>query len=333
VLWGQPSNGVNWGQAALQLAVTLVVAALSWRYIEEPIRRGALGRLWKRARAGAGALRARRTTYALSGATFACVLIAVVGLGGVLPQVSSGRRALPKISHLPPPLTRASAVIDPVPHLPDKQDPVAPPTRSSCTSVVYIGDSTSEGQVSTQYIPNAHKLLWAQLARVGVRTTHAEVSGARSIVEVYHGFPNAATVARGYIARGYRGCWILALGTNEAADVAVGSNVGLQGRIARMMQIIGNQPVLWVDAITLLKSTAYAESGMQRWNNALLAACNRYPNMRVVDWAAHAKRKWFIPDGIHYYSPGAVARNKVIAHGLVEAFPKGQPTSSSCLVP
>lgn len=333
VLWGHPSTGVNWGQAALQLAVTLVVAALSWHYVEEPIRRGALGRLWKRARSGAGALDARRTAYALSGATVACLLVAVVGLAGLLPVASNGTATLAKISHLPPPLTRASALIDaPLVRPPDTQHPVTP-TRTSCRSVVYIGDSTSEGQVSSQYIPDLHKQLWAQLASVGVRTTHAEVSGARSIVEVYKGNPNAATVAREYIANGYRGCWVLALGTNEAADVAVGSNVGLQGRVARMMQIIGNQPVLWVDAITLLKSSAYAESGMQRWNQALLAGCRRYPSMRVVDWAAHAKRRWFIPDGIHYYSPGAVARNQTVAQGLVEAFPQGQPNSASCLVP
>jgi peptidoglycan/LPS O-acetylase OafA/YrhL len=330
VLWGQPSNGVNWGQAALQLAATLVIAALSWRYIEEPIRRGALGRLWKRARSSAGALTARRATFALSGSTFAVVIVAVVGLGGLLPTASAGRHKPPEISHLPPPLTNASAVIDPVPRAVHEQ--AAAPTRTSCRSVVYIGDSTSEGQVSHQYILNPHNLLWNQLAKVGVKTTHPEVSGARSIVEVYQNFPNAATVARRYIATGYHGCWVLALGTNEAADVAVGSSVGLQARIARMMKIIGNQPVLWVDAVTLLSGSPYAESGMRRWDQDLISACNRYPNMRVVDWAAHAKRKWFISDGIHYYSPGAVARNRVIAQGLVQAFPQGQPPSATCLV-
>jgi peptidoglycan/LPS O-acetylase OafA/YrhL len=330
VLWGQPSNGVNWGQAALQLAATLVIAALSWRYIEEPIRRGALGRLWKRARSSAGALTARRATFALSGSTFAVVIVAVVGLGGLLPTASAGRHKPPEISHLPPPLTNASAVIDPVPRAVHEQ--AAAPTRTSCRSVVYIGDSTSEGQVSHQYILNPRNLLWNQLAKVGVKATHPEVSGARSIVEVYQNFPNAATVARRYIASGYHGCWVLALGTNEAADVAVGSNVGLQARIARMMKIIGNQPVLWVDAVTLLSGSPYAESGMRRWDQDLISACNRYSNMRVVDWAAHAKRKWFISDGIHYYSPGAVARNRVIAQGLVQAFPQGQPPSATCLV-
>jgi hypothetical protein len=261
------------------------------------------------------------------------VLIATVGLGGVLPQASSGRRSAPELSHVPAPLstsTNASALIDPVPRAAHEQ--LGPPTRTSCRSVVYIGDSTSEGQVSTKYIPNPRNLLWNQLARVGVKSTHADVSGARSIVEVYHGNPNAQTAARNFIASGYHGCWVLALGTNEAADVSVGSYVGLQGRIDRMMKIIGNQPVLWVDAVTLLSATPYAESGMRRWDNDLLAACSRYPNMRIVDWAAHAKRKWFIPDGIHYYTPGAVARNQVIAHGLVQAFPQGQPSSPTCLV-
>ncbi len=332
VLWGQPAHGVNWGQAALQLAVTFVVAAVSWRYIEDPIRRGALGRLWQRARSGVGRLSAQRATFALSGTTFSVIVIAGLGLGGVLPQASAGRQRPAEISHLPPPLKRTSALIDPVPHIPHVFNTGPAPTHTSCRSVVYIGDSTSEGQVSTQYILDPRDLLWNKLSSVGVRTTHAEVSGARSIVEVYHGIPDAATVARQYIARGYHGCWILALGTNEAADVAVGSNVGLQARIARMMKIIGKQPVLWVDSITLLSSSAYAESGMQRWNQDLLAACSKYPSMRVVDWAAHAKRKWFIPDGIHYYSPGAVARNQVIAQGLVQAFPRGAPDSFTCLV-
>ena len=62
---------------------------------------------------------------------------------------------------------------------------------------------------------------------------------------------------------------------------------------------------------------------MQQWNQDLLAACRRYPNMRVYDWAAHAKPKWFIPDGIHYYSPGYVARTHDIAAGLAPRLPGG----------
>ena len=99
-----------------------------------------------------------------------------------------------------------------------------------------------------------------------------------------------------------------------------------------MMAITGHQPVMWVNAITLLSSSAYAEHAMQRWNKDLRVACQRYPLMRVFDWAAGTKPMWFIPDGIHYSTAGYVARTRLIAHALVKAFPKDGSPSSSCLV-
>ncbi len=208
-----------------------------------------------------------------------------------------------------------------------------PATHTSCRGVVYIGDSTSDGETSSDYIPNPRQQLPAQLSKVGVATFYPEISGARSIVETYENYPNAATVAKAHISEGYHGCWILALGTNDVADVGAGSNFGLQTRIARMMSIIGHQPVLWVNVITLLGSGPYAESGMRHWNHDLLSDCPKFPTMRVYDWAARAKQQWFINDGIHYTSPGYVARTRLIAHALVKAFPRDQPASSSCLVP
>jgi hypothetical protein len=166
-----------------------------------------------------------------------------------------------------------------------------------------------------------------------VRTIYPDISGARSIVEIYKTFPNAATVAAAHVSQGYRGCWILALGTNDVADIHTGSNVGLVTRIARMMRIIGRQPVLWVDAVTLVApGSPYAETGMQVWNRDLVQACSRYPTMRVFDWAALVKRKWFIPDGIHYYSPGYVARSHLISRALARAFPARGGPSPTCVV-
>ncbi len=207
----------------------------------------------------------------------------------------------------------------------------APHTQTGCRSVVYIGDSTSDGEVQADYVPDAGSRLPAQLARVGVQETLPEVSGARSIVETWHGLPNAATVAEQHVAAGFRGCWILALGTNDSADIEAGSNVGLPARIAHMMAIIGDQPVMWVNVTTLVQSSPYAANGMQHWNDDLLAACPRYPLMRVFDWAAEAKPQWFIPDGIHYTTAGYVARTRLIAQALVNAFPK-YGASSSCLI-
>ena len=63
--------------------------------------------------------------------------------------------------------------------------------------------------------------------------------------------------------------------------------------------------------------------------------------MRVFNWAAFARRSWFIPDGIHFTSAGYAVRSRLIAGALATAFPAAQPPSGgeervgpvqSCLV-
>jgi hypothetical protein len=109
-----------------------------------------------------------------------------------------------------------------------------------------------------------------------------------------------------------------------------------------MMSVIGNQPVMWVNVISLPEAPAdYSEAQMELWNQALVRACATYPNMRVYDWAAAAKPKWFISDGIHYTSAGYAARSRLIARALAAAFPAApggaRPASASgsasCVVP
>src|SRR6201992_3627143 len=162
-----------------------------------------------------------------------------------------------------------------------------------------------------------------------------EVQGARSIEERYEGQPNAQEVAEAWKAEGYKGCWVLALGTNEAADVAAGSSGGLEERIEKMMNIIGDEPVLWVSVKTLPDATEfYAESGMKEWDDQLEKACLRYPNMRIYNWAGEVKVAWFINDGIHFTSPGYAARAELIAHGLAHAVPEkgSSPSRPKCVV-
>jgi len=203
--------------------------------------------------------------------------------------------------------------------------------RSSCRAVVDIGDSTSEGLTSAAYLPDPTERIEAQYAAVGVTIQHFEISGARSIVETYEGESNAYQVAQAWRQDGYRGCWVLALGTNDTANVYVGSNVGRLARIQRMMSAIGNQPVMWVNVKSLLASGPYAEQEMQLWDDALLQACHEYPNIRVFDWAAVVRSSWFIADGIHYNTPGYAARSHLIAQALAHAFP-ASGHSAGCVV-
>jgi lysophospholipase L1-like esterase len=207
---------------------------------------------------------------------------------------------------------------------------------TSCTSVVHIGDSTSDSLVSDDYLSTRQQLP-AQYSRVGVHRVVLEISGARSIVETLPGQQNGAEVAQELVAQGYRGCWVIALGTNDAANIAAGANTSAADRIHEMMSIAAGQPVMWVNVISLLSSGPYAESSMQQWNHALLAACATYPNLRIYDWSSVAKPSWFTSDGIHYSSVGSAFRAAGIANALAAAFPRtarsgGRTGATSCAV-
>jgi uncharacterized low-complexity protein len=202
---------------------------------------------------------------------------------------------------------------------------------TSCTTVGHIGDSTSVGMISPDYLPDPAQRLAAQYADVGVRHLWVDASGGRSIVETLPGQVNGHNVARNWAADGFRGCWVFALGTNDTANVSVGSNVSRMARIEEMMAVAHGEPVMWVNTRTLLPAGPWSEANMQIWNNDLVAACAKYPNMRIFNWAAMDQPAWHISDGIHYTSAGYAVRAAAIAHALARAFPRNGH-NGSCVV-
>ena len=325
-----PANGQETLlRGTAQVAASVVVAGLSWRLIEEPVRHGAIGRWAAQLRSGAWHAPARRGWAAVSLVAWATVL-AVAALAGAVPAASAGSSLAATGSMFPagPPAAGPSGTGSGPGSAAGRAAAQAAgsqgafPLKTSCRSVAHFGDSTSDGLVSAAYLPDAALRISAQYADVGVGRSRFEIQGGTSIVETILNEPNAYTVARRLVRSGFRGCWVLALGTNDTADVAVGSNVGLAARIRRMMSVIDGQPVLWVNVRSLLSSGPYAEKNMLAWNRALLHACARYPNMKVFDWAAQARRSWFISDGIHYTSAGYAQRSRLIAEALAAAFPQ-----------
>ncbi len=306
----------------LQVGATVGVAALSWTYIENPIRHGALVRLRARLRArGLSREQITRPAWAILAASGLVVASALAGFAGVgvgaqEPGVLGDTTSVQETSTSGTLAVRAN--------------------KTTCRSVVHIGDSTSLGLTSADYLPNPKQRISAQYGRVGATTQHFEISAGQSIYETFQGLPNAHDVALSWRQRGFRGCWVFALGTNEAADVAVGSAEGFAKRIDSMMSVVHGGPVLWVNVKTLTTTGPYAEANMRLWNDALLLACQRHPNMRIYDWAADVKDVWFIPDGIHFTTPGYAARARFIASALLDAFPDGgevdRAPGTSCLI-
>jgi peptidoglycan/LPS O-acetylase OafA/YrhL len=322
----QGPHGHNLLRDILQLAAIFVISALSWKFVEEPIRHGAIGRLLARRRRLGWSWSTFTTEGRLVLVGLAVLLVvAVAGMAGLNKATAEGEEIRVKEAV-------AAGTKGPVPLTPRQ---AADSQTSSCKRVVHIGDSTSEGLISAEYLPNPKDRIENRYSEVGVREAHMEVQGARSIEERFDGEPNAQEVAEAWKAEGFKGCWVLALGTNEAADVAAGSNVGLAERIEKMMNIIGGEPTLWVNVKTLPEATEfYSEKGMAKWDAELEKACLRYPNMRIYDWAADVKDAWFIDDGIHFTSPGYAARADLIAHALAHAFPAGgeSPDGADCVV-
>jgi peptidoglycan/LPS O-acetylase OafA/YrhL len=367
-LWHEPiivlttpatAHTTNLLRALLQLAATCVIAALSWRYVEEPIRHGALRRLWLQARTVRWQPRmlprAARTSLAAAVVLLVLTSLALAGVkppaisssssgsggsadlsanagavgsggssGGALGTASRGSGGPSGGRHHGRGKGKGSGS--------SSDPPNKTPLKTSCKSVVHIGDSTSEGLTSPDYLPDAKQRIPAQYARVGATTQHMEITGATSIVETLPGGLNAQKVAHELVQNGYKGCWVIALGTNDTADVYVGSSVSLNERVKEMMAVIGTQRVLWVNAKSLLSNGPYSESDMEKWNDALYAACPSHPNMHVYDWASVAKDSWFIPDGIHYYSDGYAARAHLIANALAKSFPAHGDPPRGCVV-
>jgi peptidoglycan/LPS O-acetylase OafA/YrhL len=315
-------------RSLMQVAAIFAISALSWRFVEEPIRHGAIGRFFARRRAVGWKWEtfAPPMRAAIAG-TGVVLVIAAAGMAGVnstsTAQGENARveQAKAEGTTKPPPLTKAQA-----------EDS----TKSSCKAVIHIGDSTSEGLDDASYLPIESQRIPARYEEVGAKEVHMEVQGATSIEERFEGMPNAQEVAANWKAEGFEGCWVLALGTNEAANVAAGSTVSERERIDKMMAIIGDEPVLWVNVRSLVEAgDPYSKGNMEKWDEELVAACAAYPNMRVYDWASDVKDDWFIEDGIHFTSPGYAARAQLTAQALAHAFPERGETeggSKNCVV-
>jgi peptidoglycan/LPS O-acetylase OafA/YrhL len=323
------------------VALTLLLAELSWTLMEQPIRvHGFLKALrFRRLNGGGppiaagdvGPTLAPFAAWSMTAVIGVCVLttMALFEKVDLQPTTLPDERTAADISEIaiapPPPSPTPSSIVAPT-------SVVTAPTTTSCTSVAHIGDSTSIGLMSKSFLPDATLRIDARYQAVGALTVRTDIVGGRSIVEGFKRQPNAEKSALGIVKAGYTGCWVFALGTNEAANFSSGSAVGAERRIDIMMAVANGQPVMWPTVKTMRLKTSYAGSHMDQFNEALIAACARYPNLRVYDWAAEVEDAWFQKDGIHFTSAGYAERGRRFASALAQAFPVGTAPSPTCVI-
>lgn len=191
---------------------------------------------------------------------------------------------------------------------------------TSCTSVIQIGDSTSVNADVAARLPDPADTATAQYRRVGVRDVTVDALTSRAIV----GGPAADAehaVAR-HLTEGARGCWVIAMGVNDAGAISAGG-IGADERIDRIMTQLAGQSVLWPTVASANPANpAFGERAMAAFNDALRRALVRYPNLAVHDWAALTGPEMFT-DGIHYTAAATARRNAAFADALAAAFPAG----------
>lgn len=143
----------GWWPLTLRLTLTLFLAEVSYRFVETPIRRGALGRAWAglrtRSRAGRWRGAARRGAFALPAAGATLALGLAVAMAEPPDQVSVDEPATPAP---PPPPSRAGAA---PPALDDFAQAAERPTVSAAAAYVTLRAEPQFGPIGDLGAPRA----------------------------------------------------------------------------------------------------------------------------------------------------------------------------------
>jgi hypothetical protein len=267
----------------IRIAITVGLAELSYVFIEQPVRRGAISRQWGRLRMSEGEERSRLTrTFLLSGGIAGLAMVIIVaGLVNAGPapvppgfdstKASAQQTTTTTAGTVPVGATGSSAsTATAVPAPPPKQ-------------VIGIGDSVMLGATA------------ALQARIPGMVVNAVVSRP---------FGAAVALAQSYQINGQLG---------NAIVVHMGTNgIVTTGEFDQMMSFLKDVPRVVIVNLRVPR----------RWeapDNAVLAAeVARYPNTVLLDWhtQGNAHPEWFYDDGIHLKPDGAAAYADLVAQAI-----------------
>ena len=261
-----------WWMTAIQLAVVLAVAECSYRFIETPFRRGALGAFFRHVRQGEEPLQIIQKHAIPFGIASATLLLALGGLvfvpdtsalsekGAALLEGNAGNESQQ-------PSATADAATDGGEVETDKNG-----FPAGAYDVLMIGDS-----VSLRTIPNFEQTF-----------PHGHIDAAKN-----RQFTTGVDLASQYIAGNQAGkIVVIALGTNGLVT---------DENIDQMMSLLGDKRVV------VFITTRSPQPWVGPTNEAITRAAERYPNVRIIDWYGYSEGRndLFDGDGTHLSSDGA----------------------------
>jgi peptidoglycan/LPS O-acetylase OafA/YrhL len=287
----------------LRLAATLVLADLSYRFVETPIRRGALGRAWKALREARGGRRwwlGAGWVGAVGTGAGSCVVLGVALAHAQPPDPPS---------YLPVESIRTEAPIS----TPDTKDLDATSetetpktgTADSATSEAETGDGTTVPESAGERAPASQVTAIGDSVMIGAAGELEQTINNLSIeANVGLQAPAAIDILRKRRDAGRLG---------EIVVVHIGSNGAFsEEQFEEMMEVLAD-----------VRRVAFVNVKVPRpWeqpNNGMLAEeVQQYPNTVLVDWyAASAGRpELFVSDGIHLQYEGQRVYTELISAHL-----------------
>jgi peptidoglycan/LPS O-acetylase OafA/YrhL len=282
---------------AVRLALTFGIAELSFRFVEMPIRHGAIDRwvtAWRASRGVERTRRTRRGAMALASALAAVVLVGFALSTAPTPSAAEG---------LAPDVANALGIDDGGPTEVSLDDPDPSPAASASTgSPDAAGEGTDVGTgAAPQKNPNGNLSAIGDSVMLGARTVLKEAIPGTKVDAAVSRFPGAFIGRlKKYVAR------------DKLADVVVlhpGTNGTLPEAMMReMLDILQDTPRVVVVNNNMPRS-------WRNPNNKVIATVvPDYANAVLVDWYAASKDhpEYFVSDGIHLTAKGARAYAKLI---------------------
>jgi peptidoglycan/LPS O-acetylase OafA/YrhL len=293
---------------ALRFALTGVAAAASYRYVEMPIRRGAIGRWWKAWKASEGDRRQQLNARLLGIGTVSVLLIGSVGYGVATraPQKSELEKSLEAAGN--DPATHAAGVLGA-----NGTTTTSHPVLSATTTAIQAGTTTpatpatTAPPATTTVVPfNAHApfAIGDSVMLGAYKALQSAVPGIRVDAKVGRQWTTGEQILAALKANGQLG---------DTVVIHLGNNGTLSARsFDSMMQMLA--PIPHVIVLDVRVDQAYQSIN----NNVIMTEAPKFPNVHVLDWLGYSNGHgaWFYDDGTHLRPTGAAAYAALIKANL-----------------
>jgi hypothetical protein len=303
----RPQIDVPWGvypTLVLRLTLTLLLADLSYRYIEQPIRDGALARWVDGMRGPVTRPRQRRrraATYTVFASTIVVAVLAV-GLATATRPLSAVERSIQAGPGITSSSARFNALASPTAQPPVTGPPPAPPPSTPKTMTV-IADSV---------LLSARQMLVPQFTAAGWQVDyrgHPAIMIKEAAKDLQAaGAPVGSVVVIGI---GYNSLWQ----RNRANYSAWANEFDAEAEnLITVLKQLGAKTLVWVTlrepSASVVPPLGKAQYDAYVWyfpyvNEQLHILQQRHPDLLLADWAAISNRPGVTYDAIHLNTSGA----------------------------